>query len=41
MHPCPECNRHCDCLDGESAIENCAHILTPECSGGDDEEDAP
>lgn len=32
MHACPECDRYCNCQDGEADIENCGHILTPDCT---------
>ncbi len=36
MHKCPECSKDCNWLDGETDVEDCAHIMTPDCSGGDD-----
>jgi len=42
MHLCPECNRHCDCADGEAEIEGCVHFMTPACPAcvGEAEDDA-
>ena len=37
MHRCPECDQPCNCLDGETDVENCAHIMTRDCTAGEND----